>query len=342
MPERGGPRQWLVRRWYGGQAPLWLRPLSMVYAVALRARKAAYARGWCRTCHPGVPVIVIGNLTAGGTGKTPLVLWLAAALREAGHRPGVVLRGYGGKVRRARLVQADDTTDEVGDEALLIARRAAVPVAVGVDRVAAAGLLARQGCTVVLSDDGLQHLALARDLAIAVVDGERGFGNGALLPAGPLREPAARLGVVDLVVVHGEDRHGVAAGYGALKMNLVPGTLRHLQTGREQSLDSLRGETVHAVAGIGHPQRFFRMLGMLGARPVEHAFADHHPYAARELEFGDSMRVVMTEKDAVRCLAFADERMWYLPVAASLPEADAQRLLSAVLDKVSRGGSADA
>jgi tetraacyldisaccharide 4'-kinase len=157
-----------------------------------------------------------------------------------------------------------------------------------------------------------------------------------------LREPAARLGDVDLVVVHGEDRHGVAAGRGALTMSLVPGALRHLQTGREESLDSLRGADVHGVAGIGHPQRFFRMLVMLGARPVEHAFADHHAFAARELRFGDALRVVMTEKDAVRCRAFADERMWCLPVTASLPDADAQRLLSAALATIPRGGSADA
>lgn len=337
MPERAGLRQWLERRWYCGNAPLWLRPLAALYAVILRIRRVAYARGWIASFHPGVPVVVIGNLTVGGTGKTPLVLWLVAALRQAGQRPGVVLRGYGGKVRKARLVTGDDTAEQVGDESVLIRRRGAVPVAVGAQRAVAAELLAREGCTVVLSDDGLQHLALRRDLAIAVVDGERGFGNGALLPAGPLRESAAMLDSVDLVVVHGEDLHRTAARYMPLAMALVPAALRSVLTGREESLDSLRGAAVHAVAGIGHPQRFFTLLRRLGARPIEHAFDDHHAYVAGDLAFGDERRVVMTEKDAVRCRAFATERMWYLPVAASLPDADATRLLHAVLAKIPEG-----
>jgi tetraacyldisaccharide 4'-kinase len=342
MPERAGLRAWLVRRWYGGAPPLLLRPLSVLYGLAVRLRRAAYARGWLARRAAGVPVIVVGNLTAGGTGKTPLVIWLAEQLRAAGQRPGVVLRGYGGRVISPRLVAAGDQPEEVGDEAVLIARRTAVPVAIGADRAAAARLLARQGCTLVLADDGLQHLALRRDLAIAVVDGARGFGNGALLPAGPLREPAATLQAVDLVVMHGEDSRGIAQGRDALRMTLLPGPLRSLLANEEEPLASLRGETVHAVAGIGNPSRFFGLLRSLGALPIEHAFADHHAFRAVDLAFDDALRIVMTEKDAVRCSALAAARMWYLPVTASLSQADAARLLAAVLAKVAVGGNVHA
>lgn len=339
MSEHAGVRHWLQRRWYGNAAPLALLPLAALYGLAMRARRAAYARGWCRSRHPDVPVVVVGNMTVGGTGKTPLVLWLVDALLQAGHRPGVVLRGYGGTVRDARLVSPGDTSVEVGDEAILIRQRARVPVAVGVDRAAAAELLVRQGCTVAISDDGLQHLALRRDLAIIVVDGERGFGNGALLPAGPLREPVALLDRADFVVMHGADRHQVAARHAVLAMALVPASLCNLQTGEEEPLDALQGATVHAVAGIGHPQRFFTLLRSLGARPIEHAFADHQRLVSGDLAFGDGHRIVMTEKDAVRCRAFATERMWYLPVSAGLPAGDATRLVHAVLAKIPAGGS---
>ncbi len=335
-------RHWLERRWYSGTAPLLLRPVAALYALIIRIRRFAHARGWCSSRHPGVPVVVIGNLTAGGTGKTPLVLWLVAALRNAGQRPGVVMRGFGGSVRRPRLVAGSDTAELVGDEAVLIHNRAAVPVAVGADRAAAAQLLAQHGCTVVVSDDGLQHLALRRDLQIAVVDGARGLGNGALLPAGPLREPASMLGRMDLVVMHGSNAHAVASGLVPLQMDLAPEAVVGLLTGQQRSPEFLRGRIMHAVAGIGNPQRFFALLRRLGAQPIEHAFADHHPYTCGELEFGDVHDIVMTEKDAVRCAAFATERMWYLPVTAVLPDADAQRLLCAVMAKIPRGGTTGA
>jgi len=338
MPERAPVRSWLQRRWYEGSAPLPLLPLSALYGAAVRLRRAAYGRGWLASRGPPVPVVVIGNLTVGGTGKTPLVIWLATALREAGHWPGVVLRGYGGRVRTPRLVAPDDVAAAVGDEALLIARRTDVPVAVAVDRAAAAGLLAGEGCTVVLSDDGLQHLALRRDFSIVVVDGARGLGNGALLPAGPLREPASMLDGVDAVVIHGVDAHHVGRGREPLGMELRPESLRELRPDREGSLDTLRGATVHAVAGIGHPQRFFALLRGLGARPIEHPFADHHAYRPRDLAFGDDLRIVMTEKDAVKCAPFADARMCCLRVAAKLPESDAARLLCAILARVTGGG----
>lgn len=331
MPEQRGVQGWLLRRWYGGSPPLLLKPLSALYGLLVAARRALHAKGWLASGHPGVPVIVVGNITVGGTGKTPLVIWMATALAAAGQRPGVVLRGYGGSVRSARLVRPDDSPREVGDEAVLIARRAQVPVAVGADRLAAARLLADAGCTLVIADDGLQHLALRRDLAIAVIDGVRGIGNGALLPAGPLREPASALRDVDFVVVHGEGGASAALRGPVLRMSLRPGPLRSLSGSQEQSLGLLRGCAVHAVAGTGHPARFFALLRALGAVPVEHAFSDHHSYSARDLAFGGDQRIVMTEKDAVKCAALADPRMWYLPVAAELPAADAARLLDAAL-----------
>jgi len=194
----------------------------------------------------------------------------------------------------------------------------------------------------VLADDGLQHLALRRDLSIAVIDGARGFGNGALLPAGPLREPAAALQAADLVVIHGEDSQRIGQGHAALRMTLLPGPMRSMLTSEAEPLEALRGMAVHAVAGIGNPSRFFALLRTLGALPIEHAFADHHAFRAGDLAFGDALRIVMTEKDAVRCSALAAASMWYLPVTANLPPADAARLLAAVLAKLPRGGDGHA
>jgi tetraacyldisaccharide 4'-kinase len=223
----------------------------------------------------------------------------------------------------------------VGDEALLLARRRICPVAVGARRAAAAQLLADAGCDLVIADDGLQHLALRRDLAIVVIDGLRGFGNGALLPAGPMREPAQRRYGADLVMMHGEDLQGVlTAGLPALAMQLAPRSLRQLDSDREYPLDVLRGATVHAVAGIGHPARFFALLRALGAQPIEHPRPDHQPLVRADLDLGGGHRIIVTEKDAVKCrgLAAGRDDVFYLQVAAILPEADATRLLDRVQD----------
>ncbi|HWL61729.1 MAG TPA: tetraacyldisaccharide 4'-kinase [Steroidobacteraceae bacterium] len=334
MPERFALRRRVERAWYGTTPNLLLRPLAGLYGIGMGLRRQAYRAGMWPASHPGVPTIVVGNLTVGGTGKTPLVLWLADRLRRLERRPGILLRGYGGSARTARLVHAGDDAAVVGDEAVLLARRTGCAVAVGAHRAAAAALLVRGGCNVLIADDGLQHLALRRDLEIIMVDGSRGFGNGALLPAGPLREPPSRLRPGACVVLHGEDRHGVLpSGLAPLRMQLEPLPLRQLPGHGECGLDALGGNRVHAVAGIGHPQRFFAQLRGLGLDPAEHTFPDHHRFTARDLAFDDGLPVVMTEKDAVRCEGLAAGRrdLFYLPVTAVLPEADATRLIERVL-----------
>jgi tetraacyldisaccharide 4'-kinase len=293
-----------------------------------------YSSGLLPIRHPGVPIIVVGNFTVGGTGKTPLVAWLAARLREAGRQPGIVLRGYGGRQRAPRLVRPEDDPGLVGDEAVLHARHTRCPVAVGASRIAAAKLLAGEQCDVVITDDGLQHLALGRDLEIIVIDGARGFGNGALLPAGPLRERPGRLRRTGAaVVVNGEDVHGVATAAGAMSMRLEACSLHRLDGDEPVPLEQLRGATVHAVAGIGNPQRFFALLRQLGANPVEHPRPDHCRYSAGDLAFTAAHPVVMTEKDAVKCRALAGGRrdLFYLPVTAVLSGTDGARLLERVL-----------
>jgi tetraacyldisaccharide 4'-kinase len=332
MPERRLAR-WLERRWYGDAAPLPLLPLSWLYGGAVRLRCLAFQAGIRRSRQAGVPTVVIGNLTAGGTGETPLVLWLATELRRRGASPGIVLRGHGGTQRTAHLVSPDDDAARVGDEALLLARRAGCPVAVGVQRERAAKLLVQEGCDVVVADDGLQHLALARDLAVVVIDGARGFGNGALLPAGPLREPASRLAAADLVVLHGEDRRGVLpAGIVPVRMQLVATALRELGSDAEVPLRSLEGSAVHALAGIGNPERFIQLLRSLGASPEATLRPDHHVWRAGELPGPDGRRIVMTEKDAVKCrrLAAGRDDLYYLQVEAVLSPADAARFLDRV------------
>jgi tetraacyldisaccharide 4'-kinase len=301
----------------------------------VRLRRAAYARGVWVSRRVARPVIVVGNVTVGGSGKTPLVIWLAQQLGERGHRPGVVLRGYGGAAATGRvpcLVTPDSDVAVVGDEALLLRRRTGVPVVVGRDRVGAAERLLATGVDVIIADDGLQHLRLARDFEIAVVDATRGLGNRYLLPAGPLREPAERLSQVDAVVINGEEGRPAAAAAGlpaAFLMRLGGEWLRPLAgSGDAVALSSLAGQRVHAVAGIGNPGRFFSQLAAAGLQVLEHAFPDHHRYRASELEFHDGLPLLMTEKDAVKCRAFAGANRWYLPVAVSFAGADGEVLLA--------------
>lgn len=306
----------LQAAWYGqGRVPWWSWPLAMLYGALTTLRRGLYRTHVLRRVRLPVPVIVIGNLTAGGTGKTPLTIALAAALRERGLRPGVVSRGHGGRQRGPLLLGTAPDPAEVGDEPCLIAA-SGVPVAVGRDRPAAAGLLVDAGCDVVIADDGLQHYRLARDVELCVIDGARRFGNGRLLPAGPLREPLRRLARVDLRVCNG----GVPQA-GEYPMQLVGGTALSLDGLRMQPLAGFAGQHVHAVAAIGNPARFFASLREAGLDVIEHAFADHYAFAAADLAFSDALPVLMTDKDAVKCRAFAQAHWWRVPVQAQLPQA---------------------
>ncbi len=311
------------RWWYdGSRPPGWARLLAPVYAAVVRARAALYSRGVLRRRHPGVPVVVIGNLIAGGSGKTPLAIALVDRLQSAGFTPGVASRGHGRRdARTPRWVDASTPADLAGDEPALIAQRTRARVRVDVDRVAAACALRDAGCDVVVCDDGLQHLPLARDLEVEVVDARRRYGNGLLLPAGPLREPAARAERVDFRVLNCGDDATLEAGFGEWPMRLRPGDAVPLAGGRPVPLAAFAGQRVHAVAGIGDPERFFATLRAAGIAVVPHAFPDHHAFTEADLAFGNALPVLMTQKDAVKCAPFADARCHAVPVEADLPEA---------------------
>jgi tetraacyldisaccharide 4'-kinase len=284
-----------------------LLPLAWIFGLAGACRRWLYRIGVLRIHRLPVPVVVVGNLVVGGTGKTPLVLDLVEALLAAGYRPGIVSRGYGGSSRRCMEVRPDSNPDETGDETLLLARQARCPVWIGADRVEAGKrlLAAHSECDIVVSDDGLQHYRLARDLEIAVED-ERGHGNGFPLPAGPMREPPSRR--VDVLVVNGEPhvarRSSVAEHPHAFRMTLEPQGFLEVASGAAYESAALEGKRLHAVAGIGNPARFFHSLRELGFNATPHAFPDHHRFVARDLQFADCDAVLMTEKDGVKCSGF--------------------------------------
>ena len=315
------------RFWYAPDLPgALLAPLGWVVALFTVLRRAAYRAGLRRSWQVGCPVVVVGNLAVGGTGKTPLVIAVAKLLSRHGLRVGIVCRGYRGSAHRwPRQVRPDSDPERVGDEAVLLARRAGVPVAAGPNRIAAARILVRRSkCDVILSDDGLQHLRLARDVEIVVVDGVRRHGNGRCMPAGPLREPLGRLASVDLVVVNGGE-----VRQGELAMQLVAGDAESLNdAGTTRPLDSFRDSPVHAVCAIGHAERFFRTLEDHGLTIVRHPFPDHHPFSGEEIRFAGGAPVLMTEKDAVKCERFADDRHWCVPVEATLSSELEARLLA--------------
>jgi tetraacyldisaccharide 4'-kinase len=328
---------WFNRIWYQRTAPpAWLRPLAALFGALSALRRLAYRSGWQRIAPLSRPVVVVGNLTVGGTGKTPLVMWLAGKLVERGYRPGIVTRGFGGAAARARLIGPADDPADVGDEALLMVKRTRLPVAIGHDRPAAAQILIDGGCDVIVSDDGLQHLALPRACEIVVIDGARGFGNGALLPAGPLRESRARLDHVHAIVINGS-----ADWYSgkAFRMDLRADRAIALGGGVSRPLAAFSGTTVHAVAGIGNPERFFSMLRSHGMRVMPHPRDDHAPVASADLNFGDDNAVLMTEKDAVKCATFGTGQQWSVPVDVVWAEGDGDALLQVVTKaiKESRG-----
>ena len=340
-----GIAQRLPRLWYRRQlavALLPLLPVSWLFRLLVGVRRSLYRCGVMRSYSLPVPVIVIGNLTVGGSGKTPLVLWLVERLRETGWRPGIVSRGYGRAAEGVQSVSADSASALVGDEPLLLARRSGVPVFVGRDRVAAGNALlkAHPDCDVIVSDDGLQHYRLQRSVEIAVFDG-RGAGNAQVLPAGPLREPLQHVSALTAVVWNaaGEAQalnQRVPAGLPQFAMRLVGRRFFSLtDVQRSCTVEELNGKRLYAMAGIGDPARFFIQLESMGLEFEAHPFPDHHNYMASDLAFAHDGVLLMTEKDAVKCAALITHEAWVLPVEAHLDMATGGKtLLDTILEKI--------
>ncbi|EMN5545652.1 tetraacyldisaccharide 4'-kinase [Enterobacter cloacae] len=321
----------MIARIWSGESPLWLLllPLSWLYGLVSGVIRLFYRLGLKRAWRAPVPVVVVGNLTAGGNGKTPVVIWLVEQLQKRGIRPGVVSRGYGGKAAHYPLLLAPDTTTaEAGDEPVLIYQRTGAPVAVSPVRSdAVQALLAEHDVQIIITDDGLQHYALARDKEIVVIDGVRRFGNGWWLPAGPMRERASRLKSVDAVIVNGG-----AARPDEIPMHLQPGMAVNLLTGERQAVSRL--PALVAMAGIGHPPRFFATLEQCGARIEKRVpLADHQVLVAEQVDAltTPGQTLIMTEKDAVKCRAFAKKNWWYLPVDAELSGEQPEHLLQELI-----------
>lgn len=295
-----------------------LLPFTGLYYLIITLRRFAYRIQLFKSYSFPVPIVIVGNIAAGGTGKTPCVIALAKHLQGQGMRVGIVSRGVGGKRHvDPAWVTENSSVEQVGDEALLMARHSGCPVVVGVNRVAAVQMLLERmpQCSVVISDDGLQHYRLRRDIEIAVIDAARGFGNGYLLPAGPLREPVRRLQEVDYLLANGGQFTNAETFI--LKSSTLCAVRDHKPCNNEEALKS---QPIHAVAGIGNPGRFFAVLRQAGFDVIEHAFPDHYQYTVQDLMFADAYPVLMTEKDAVKCEQFADARMWYLPVTVDLDD----------------------
>lgn len=308
-----------------------LMPISMLYDDIMRFRAFLYRIGIKKKTRLAVPVVVVGNITVGGTGKTPLILWMAQFLKEQGYKPGIISRGYGGNAEHwPQWVDAQSNPEQVGDEAVLMAKRASCPIAVGPERVKAGQMiLDKSSCDIILSDDGLQHYALERDIEIVVIDGQRRFGNGYALPCGPLRESIDRLQSVDLVIVNGvpeEENEFSMAMEADLAVNLV--------TKEEKLLTDFNWIPSHALAGIGNPKRFFDLLEKKNIAVETHAFLDHYKFTAADISFNDDKPVLMTEKDAVKCFAFATEKHWFIPIKAKPQQQFIDKLLTLIKEKI--------
>jgi len=335
----------LQRLWYGprwASLPLW--PLAWLFRSAVAIRRFLFRAGLLRARRVGVPVIVVGNISVGGTGKTPVAGWLARALAQRGHRIGVVLRGYGGRsTHRVQVVTADSDAREVGDEAVVHALSGPHVVVTGADRVAAARRAAAEGAEIVVCDDGLQHLHLARDYEVAVVDAQRGLGNGQLLPAGPLREPPARLESVDAVVF--TQRGGPVEPAPTVRRPLAVvarldlGDAVNLRSGDRRPVEVFRGRAVHAVAGIGHPEAFFAALRAAGLEVAAHPLADHAGLDPSRLPFPARGTVLMTAKDAVKCRSFAGADWWFVELGVHLERTTADAWLAQILERVGSTGA---
>ncbi len=325
---------WIHRVWYGDGRFGWiLAPLAVLYRLITAARQALHRRGVLASQETGIPVIVVGNVTAGGTGKTPTVIWLVQQLKERGFSPGIVSRGYGGsKSGSSMRVDANSDPAVVGDEPVLLARRAACPVAVDANRARAVSMLREDGADVAVADDGLQHLKLRRDFEICVIDGARGLGNGRLLPWGPLRQPADRLDDVDAVLVNGR-------GFDArnsIPFELVAVDAVRLNGSLQRPLANFRDTTVHAVAGIGNPARFFDQLRAHGLQVIEHAMPDHASIEKAALRFGDDFDVFMTEKDAVKLGTGLPDNVWYVPVDLQMEDAAEKSLVDRIESRIQK------
>ena len=331
---------WVDKIWYGHSRKVWLLvPFSWLYEAILVCRKFLYRTGVWQSCAVTAPVIIVGNITAGGTGKTPLTIWLATSLRDKGMAPGIISRGYRGKVGSVPVVAAADSDPAiVGDEAILLVTNSGCSVVVHPDRVAAARKAIEIGANVIIADDGLQHLRLARDFEVAVIDGHRGFGNGRLLPAGPLREKPARLDTVDKVVVQrrAPDQEVLrrSSDRSPIYFDLKPTSIHRLDGSETGDLAEFAGRTVHAIAGIGNPERFFKLLESFGMIVKRHPLADHADITSTDLNFADDIDVVMTSKDAVKCHFPEAGRCWRVEVDVEFEGGEGDVLLSQVLARI--------
>jgi tetraacyldisaccharide 4'-kinase len=308
--------QWLINSWYQRRPIRWLLwPLSLVYQAVLKLRMGLFSLAILKQRYLAVPVIIVGNITIGGTGKTPFVIWLAKQLQQAGYRPGIISRGYGGEAEHyPQKVMPDSDPSIVGDEPIIISRHTLCPMVVAPDRHAAGKMLLRDyDCNIIIADDGLQHYALGRDIEIVIIDGQRQFGNQLCLPAGPLREPLSRLQQVDFII----ENHGSGSANYTMTLSQLH-AINLADPTKIQALASFYGQSIHAIAGIGNPQRFFDQLSSHGLQLISHAFDDHHPFQAYDLDFNDNKPILMTEKDAVKCQKFVNNNIWYIPIEASI------------------------
>jgi len=311
----------ITQSWYQSSPWLYLLfPFFLLYAFVIFCRKSLYRLKLLSSFRAPIPVVIVGNITVGGTGKSPLVTYLVESFQAMGYQPGVVSRGYGAALAgsQVREVLISSTAREVGDEPLMLKRRLNCPVFVSPSRRLAVQALMKSGCDIVIADDGLQHYALARDIEICVFDGQRGWGNGYLLPMGPLREPLSRVNSCDFIVVNGPNALHEPRLSKAFQMDLQKEDLINLQSHESKSIVEFSGQTVNAVAAIGNPERFFATLESQGLTIERHAFDDHHRYQKSDLEFSKPYPIIMTEKDAVKCHHLHLNQAWYMPVSATL------------------------
>jgi len=324
-------QQWLEAIWYKqGKGGFLLFPLMGFYCVINGLQR------WLQTTLQKklpCPVIIVGNITVGGTGKTPLTIYLVKLLEKAGYKPAIITRGYGGSAAQwPQTVTANSDPNLVGDEAVLMATRTDVPVYAGANRLASIQqLLKETDCDVIISDDGMQHYKLPRDIQIAVIDATRMLGNGYCLPAGPLREPESRLDNCDFIVLNGGLKTNNKSG---LSMKLFGDVLVNLKTAKEIPLSKLCDHSVNAITGIGNPQRFYKTLEQGGLRLHQYSFPDHHQFTTADFQVNNDLDFVMTEKDAVKCKSFATDKFWYLPVSATLDNKFDSGLLEKLKDVV--------